>query len=88
MRAQSHVRKYMFSHPDLFSQLTTYDAAFGREFGHEMSDQKFARKVARLNSNVLHLCFTQNTNTRVLHPMHTLQNLMHLLNTEITDLGR
>ncbi|XP_032664663.1 beclin 1-associated autophagy-related key regulator isoform X2 [Odontomachus brunneus] len=58
------------------------------EFGHEMSDQKFARKVARLNSNVLHLCFTQNTDTRVLHPMHTLQNLMHLLNTEISDLGR
>lgn len=53
-----------------------------------MSDQKFARKVARLNSNVLHLCFTQNTDTRVLHPMHTLQNLMHLLNTEISDLGR
>lgn len=53
-----------------------------------MSDQKFARKVARLNSNVLHLCFTQNTDIEVLHPMHTLQNLMHLLNTEISDLGR
>ncbi|XP_024938914.1 beclin 1-associated autophagy-related key regulator isoform X2 [Cephus cinctus] len=54
----------------------------------EMSDQKFAKKVARLNSNVLHLCFTQNTDIAVLHPMHTLQNLMHLLNTEISDLGR
>lgn len=53
-----------------------------------MSDQKFARKVARLNSNVLHLCFTQNTDVHVLHPMHTLQNLMHLLNTEISDFGR
>lgn len=53
-----------------------------------MSDQKFAKKVARLNSNVLHLCFTQNTKIAVLHPMHTLQNLMHLLNTEISDLGR
>ncbi|XP_043273429.1 beclin 1-associated autophagy-related key regulator [Venturia canescens] len=59
------------------------------EFGvGEMSSQKFARKVARLNSNVLHLCFTQNTNTAVLHPMHTLQNLMHLLNTNISDFGR
>ena len=37
---------------------------------------------------MLHLCFTQNTNITVLHPMHTLQNLMHLLNTEISDLGR
>ncbi|XP_066589797.1 beclin 1-associated autophagy-related key regulator [Prorops nasuta] len=56
--------------------------------GNEMSDQKFIRKVARLNSNVLHLCFTQNTDVTVLHPMHTLQNLIHLLNTEISDLGR
>ncbi|XP_033192765.1 beclin 1-associated autophagy-related key regulator isoform X1 [Bombus vosnesenskii] len=65
-----------------------YKLAYGEFCGNEMSDQKFAKKVARLNSNVLHLCFTQNTNTAVLHPMHTLQNLMHLLNTEISDLGR
>ncbi|KZC11185.1 PREDICTED: beclin 1-associated autophagy-related key regulator [Dufourea novaeangliae] len=65
-----------------------YKLAYGEFCGNEMSDQKFARKVARLNSNVLHLCFTQNTNIAVLHPMHTLQNLMHLLNTEISDLGR
>lgn len=61
---------------------------FSEFCGNEMSDKKFARKVARLNSNVLHLCFTQNTNITVLHPMHTLQNLLHLLNTEISDLGR
>ncbi|XP_054010557.1 beclin 1-associated autophagy-related key regulator [Hylaeus anthracinus] len=65
-----------------------YKLAYGEFCGNEMSDQKFARKVARLNNNVLHLCFTQNTNVTVLHPMHTLQNLMHLLNTEISDLGR
>ncbi|XP_012272114.1 beclin 1-associated autophagy-related key regulator isoform X2 [Orussus abietinus] len=65
-----------------------YKLAYSEFCGSEMSDQKFARKVARLNSNVLHLCFTQNTNVAVLHPMHTLQNLMHLLNTEISDLGR
>ncbi|XP_076288970.1 autophagy related protein 14 isoform X1 [Lasioglossum baleicum] len=65
-----------------------YKLAYGEFCENEMSNQKFARKVARLNSNVLHLCFTQNTNTTVLHPMHTLQNLMHLLNTEISDLGR
>ncbi|XP_076645287.1 autophagy related protein 14 [Halictus rubicundus] len=65
-----------------------YKLAYGEFCENEMSDQKFARKVARLNSNVLHLCFTQNTNITVLHPMHTLQNLMHLLNTEISDLGR
>lgn len=65
-----------------------YKLAYGEFCGNEMSDQKFARKVARLNSNVLHLCFTQNTDIAFLHPMHTLQNLMHLLNTEISDLGR
>ncbi|XP_076638474.1 autophagy related protein 14 [Colletes latitarsis] len=65
-----------------------YKLAYGEFCANEMSDQKFARKVARLNNNVLHLCFTQNTNIAVLHPMHTLQNLMHLLNTEISDLGR
>ncbi|XP_034942631.1 beclin 1-associated autophagy-related key regulator [Chelonus insularis] len=65
-----------------------YKLTYSEFCGNEMSDQKFARKVARLNSNVLHLCFTQNTDLRVLHPMHTLQNLIHLLNTEISDLGR
>ncbi|KAF7990810.1 hypothetical protein HCN44_000615 [Aphidius gifuensis] len=65
-----------------------YKLSYGEFCGNEMSDQKFARKVARLNSNVLHLCFTQNTDIHVLHPMHTLQNLMHLLNTEISDFGR
>ncbi|XP_015117644.1 beclin 1-associated autophagy-related key regulator [Diachasma alloeum] len=65
-----------------------YKLSYGEFCGNEMSDQKFARKVARLNSNVLHLCFTQNTDINILHPMHTLQNLMHLLNTEISDLGR
>ncbi|EZA61339.1 Beclin 1-associated autophagy-related key regulator [Ooceraea biroi] len=65
-----------------------YKVTCGEFCGNELSDQKFARKVARLNSNVLHLCFTQNTNIEVLHPMRTLQNLMHLLNTEISDLGR
>ncbi|KAH0952400.1 hypothetical protein HN011_010263 [Eciton burchellii] len=65
-----------------------YKITCGEFCGNELSDQKFTRKVARLNSNVLHLCFMQNTDVEVLHPMHTLQNLMHLLNTEISDLGR
>ena len=54
----------------------------------EFSDHKFMRKVAKLNSNVLHLCFTQNTPPALLKPRHTLQNLMNLLNTDISDLGR
>ncbi|XP_067002643.1 beclin 1-associated autophagy-related key regulator [Anabrus simplex] len=56
--------------------------------GHEMTDQQFARRVARLNSNVLHLCFSQNVNPELLHPTRTLQNILHLLNTRVSDLGR
>ncbi|XP_058789869.1 beclin 1-associated autophagy-related key regulator [Phymastichus coffea] len=65
-----------------------YKLAYSEFCGSEVSDQKFAKKVARLNSNILHLCFTQNTDTSVLQPMHTLQNLMYLLNTDVSDLGR
>ncbi|XP_033216682.1 beclin 1-associated autophagy-related key regulator [Belonocnema kinseyi] len=65
-----------------------YKLAYSEFCGNEMSEHKFTRKVARLNSNVVHLCISQNTDITVLHPMKTLQNLMHLLNTEISDLGR
>lgn len=78
-------RNFIFN---IFSSYSILFLRFSEFYGSEMSDQKFTRKVARLNSNILHLCFTQNTDTSVLHPMHTLQNLMHLLNTEISDLGR
>ncbi|KAF4520010.1 hypothetical protein B566_EDAN007158 [Ephemera danica] len=54
----------------------------------EMTDQQFARRVARLNSNILHLCFTQNVPIKLLHPTRTLQNLMLLFNTGVSDLGR
>ncbi|XP_047116573.1 beclin 1-associated autophagy-related key regulator [Schistocerca piceifrons] len=55
---------------------------------HEMSDHQFARRVARLNTNILHLCFSQNVNPELLRPSHTLQNVLHLLNTQVSDLGR
>ncbi|KAJ9578806.1 hypothetical protein L9F63_004956, partial [Diploptera punctata] len=56
--------------------------------GHEMSESQFAHRVAKLNHNVLHLCFTQNVNPSSLHPTHTLHNIMILLNPELSDLGR
>ncbi|GLH05602.1 Uncharacterized protein GBIM_11196 [Gryllus bimaculatus] len=56
--------------------------------GHELKTPQFIRRVARLNSNVLHLCFSQNVNPNLLHPSHTLQNILHLLDTEVSDLGR
>jgi beclin 1-associated autophagy-related key regulator len=55
---------------------------------HEMTDTEFAHRVAKLNSNVLHLCYTQNVNPELLHPARTLHNILLLLNTEVSDLGR
>lgn len=56
--------------------------------GHEMTDTQFALRVAKLNSNVLHLCYTQNVNPELLQPARTLHNILLLLNTEVSDLGR
>ncbi|XP_034238327.1 beclin 1-associated autophagy-related key regulator [Thrips palmi] len=56
--------------------------------GTELSEQKFAKRVARLNWNVLHLCFSQNVSPDILQPNHTLSNILHLLNTQVSDLGR
>lgn len=61
---------------------------FSEFCGHEMTDTQFAHRVAKLNSNVLHLCYTQNVNPELLHPARTLHNILLLLNTEVSDLGR
>lgn len=53
-----------------------------------MDEQQFARRVARLNSNVLQLCFSQSVRPDVLHPPRTLHNILQLLNTEVSNLGR
>ncbi|XP_071453828.1 beclin 1-associated autophagy-related key regulator [Hetaerina americana] len=56
--------------------------------GHEMGERRFARKVAKLNANILHLCFSQNVDPKLLHPQQTLRNLLLLLNPKVSDLGR
>ncbi|PSN46163.1 hypothetical protein C0J52_20928, partial [Blattella germanica] len=56
--------------------------------GHEMTETQFAHRVAKLNHNVLHLCFTQNVNPTKLFSTHTLHNILLLLNPEESDLGR
>ncbi|CAH1402700.1 unnamed protein product [Nezara viridula] len=55
---------------------------------HEMSKNKFTKKVARLNWNVLHLCLSQNVDPRLLNPERTLSNLVLLLDQTVSDLGR
>lgn len=54
----------------------------------ELSEQSFIRKVARLNANILFLCYTQRVKLSQLCPSHTLKNIQQLLNTDVTDLGR
>ncbi|KAK4884240.1 hypothetical protein RN001_000511 [Aquatica leii] len=56
--------------------------------GSDIKEQAFARRVARLNANVLQLCFSQSTNLEVLHPSRTLHNILQLLDPNISDLGR
>ncbi|XP_069186731.1 beclin 1-associated autophagy-related key regulator isoform X4 [Procambarus clarkii] len=55
---------------------------------NELSEQQFARRVTRLNTNVLYLCLSQNVPATLLRPTHTVSNLLALLNTQVADLGR
>lgn len=53
-----------------------------------LNETKFSKYVIYLNANVLYLCFSQNVDPKLLHPDHTLKNLLQLLNTSVIDLGR
>lgn len=53
-----------------------------------MNEQSFSRKVARLNTNILYLCYTQRVKLSSLSPNHTLENISKLLNLDYSDLGR
>lgn len=53
-----------------------------------MKEQQFARRVARLNANILQLCYSQNVDLSLLHPAKTISNILHLIDTESNDLGR
>lgn len=52
----------------------------------DISDQKFYKKISKLNTNILYLCFSQGVDTSLLNPKHTLCNLLHLVN--YSHLGR
>lgn len=52
----------------------------------EISDSKFYKKISKLNTNILYLCFSQGVDTSLLNPKHTLCNILHLVSHP--DLGR
>ncbi|XP_022257045.1 beclin 1-associated autophagy-related key regulator-like isoform X3 [Limulus polyphemus] len=55
---------------------------------HELTEEQFAHKVAKLNANVLHLCLSQNIDSKLLSPRQTIPNLLLLLDPNASDLGR
>ncbi|KAL3286264.1 hypothetical protein HHI36_000774 [Cryptolaemus montrouzieri] len=53
----------------------------------ELTEQQFNTRVARLNANILYLCYTQNVDLDVLRSCETMHNLLQLLNPDNEDLG-
>ncbi|KAF4084128.1 hypothetical protein AMELA_G00125320 [Ameiurus melas] len=56
--------------------------------GDNLGRYRFTRAVNKLNTNILHLCFSQHVNSELLHPHHTLRNIMFLVSPENKNLGR
>ncbi|XP_076834798.1 beclin 1-associated autophagy-related key regulator [Brachyhypopomus gauderio] len=56
--------------------------------GDNLSRYRFTRAVNKLNTNILHLCFSQHVDSELLHPHHTLRNIMFLVSPENQNLGR
>ncbi|XP_029454121.1 beclin 1-associated autophagy-related key regulator isoform X2 [Rhinatrema bivittatum] len=62
---------------------------YNSEFcGENLNRRKFTRAVNKLNANILYLCFSQHVNLDLLHPLHTLRNLMYLVSPDTENLGR
>ncbi|XP_076022176.1 beclin 1-associated autophagy-related key regulator [Genypterus blacodes] len=56
--------------------------------GENLSRYRFTRALSKLNTNILHLCFSQLVDSENLHPHHTLRNIMFLVSSENENLGR
>ncbi|XP_067099016.1 beclin 1-associated autophagy-related key regulator [Osmerus mordax] len=56
--------------------------------GDNLSRYRFTRALTKLNTNILHLCFSQHVDSELLHPHHTLRNIMFLVSSDNRNLGR
>ncbi|XP_047201893.1 beclin 1-associated autophagy-related key regulator [Girardinichthys multiradiatus] len=56
--------------------------------GENLNRYRFTRSLNKLNTNILHLCFSQHVNSDKLHPHHTLRNIMFLVAPDNDNLGR
>ncbi|CAH1110736.1 unnamed protein product [Psylliodes chrysocephalus] len=53
-----------------------------------MNEQQFARRTARLNANILYLCFVQNVDLSTLNAAKTIHNILQMIEDPNADLGR
>jgi len=53
-----------------------------------LNEKQFLKKVARLNMNVIYLCYNQNVQMKNVQPTHTMENVFQLLDERNTELGR
>ncbi|XP_070577873.1 beclin 1-associated autophagy-related key regulator-like [Ptychodera flava] len=56
--------------------------------GKKLTPKAFSRAVAKLNTNILYICFTQNVDPEYLNASHTVRNLMACFNQQTGQLGR
>ncbi|KAK0152878.1 Beclin 1-associated autophagy-related key regulator [Merluccius polli] len=56
--------------------------------GENLSRYRFTRALSKLNTNILHLSFSQHVDSEKLHPHHTLRNIMFLVSADNKKLGR
>lgn len=77
--------KNLASYLDVILPAKTDLDVFNREL---LNDAEFSYNVAKLNTNVIHLCVSQGINISLLNSQRTLKNLLLLYNMNICDLGR
>lgn len=53
-----------------------------------LNEQQFRKKVARLNLNIVYLCYSQNLSMKSVQPARTMENIFQLLDIRNVDLGR
>lgn len=53
-----------------------------------LNEPQFRKKVARLNLNIVYLCYTQNLSMKSIQPARTMENIFTLLDIRNVDLGR
>nr|XP_015838946.1 PREDICTED: beclin 1-associated autophagy-related key regulator [Tribolium castaneum] len=71
-----------------FNVRLPYRMVYSDFCGSYMDEAQFTRRVARLNANVLYLCFSQNIDLSYLKSCETVHNLLRLIDTSNPHLGR